>query len=81
MWPRHLPCFANHKHAASFPLYIMQLLLHVGLQVGSIVFTAEPGQKYDKGDEMGYFAFGGSTTVALFAHNAIEFDADIMTNR
>lgn len=51
------------------------------LQVGSIVLTAQEGQRYEKGDEMGYFAFGGSTTIALFQEGSIEFDSDLLEHR
>ena len=50
-------------------------------QVGSINFTAEVGSTYSKGDEMGYFAFGGSTTIALFQKDAVVIDADLVSNR
>jgi phosphatidylserine decarboxylase len=39
--------------------------------VGSIVPTYIPGKNYRKGDECGYFAFGGSTVVLLFSCNSI----------
>lgn len=48
--------------------------------VGSINFTAEVGKTYAKGDEMGYFAFGGSTTIALFQKDAVVIDADLLSN-
>lgn len=34
--------------------------------VGSIEFTAKAGDNLNKGDEMGYFAFGGSTLLLIF---------------
>ncbi|EGC36631.1 hypothetical protein DICPUDRAFT_77743 [Dictyostelium purpureum] len=49
--------------------------------VGSIQLTnATPGQKVKKGDELGYFAFGGSTILLLFKKNTIEFDNDLLVN-
>lgn len=48
--------------------------------VGSIVETFEPNQPVKKGDEMGYFAFGGSTVVVLAQENCIKIDADILEN-
>jgi phosphatidylserine decarboxylase len=42
------------------------------LMVGSIVSTYQPGKLYHKGDECGYFAFGGSTVVLLFGQDAIQ---------
>ena len=50
-------------------------------QVGSINFTAEEGKQYAKGDEMGYFAFGGSTTIALFQPDTMVYDEDLASNR
>lgn len=48
--------------------------------VGSIVFTAEEGKSYSKGDELGFFAFGGSTVIAVFAKDKIAIDQDILHN-
>lgn len=51
------------------------------VQVGSIVFTAEVGDEYQKGDELGYFAFGGSTVIVLFGADALAIDGDLLHNR
>ncbi len=51
------------------------------LQVGSILFTAEEGKTYEKGDELGYFAFGGSTCIAIFQRDTVVVDEDIISNR
>jgi len=48
--------------------------------VGSIHFTTTPGQTVRKGDEHGYFAFGGSTVLLLFEPGTIEFDEDLLAN-
>ena len=48
--------------------------------VGSILETFTPNQKINKGDEMGYFAFGGSTVVLLVDKDKITLDADILEN-
>lgn len=48
--------------------------------VGSIVFTKKVNEEVKKGDELGYFAFGGSTIIVLFQHNIIKFDADLIAN-
>jgi len=48
--------------------------------VGSCVLTAEIGRAYDKGDEVGYFAFGGSTTLLLFPPGVVQLDADLCEN-
>ena len=46
--------------------------------VGSIVLTAQPGSTVRKGDEYGYFAYGGSTTIAVFQKGRVKFDEDIL---
>ena len=48
--------------------------------VGAIIETFEPETKVFKGDEMGYFAFGGSSVVMLFEKGAIDLDKDILEN-
>ena len=48
--------------------------------VGSILETFTPNHKIKKGDEMGYFAFGGSTVVLLVDKDKITIDADILEN-
>lgn len=46
--------------------------------VGTIHETYTPLKLYEKGDEMGYFSFGGSSLVLLFPQNTITFDADLL---
>ncbi|KAF9138199.1 hypothetical protein BG015_002464 [Linnemannia schmuckeri] len=50
------------------------------LLVGSIELTGGkvPGTKVEKGDELGYFAYGGSTCVLLFKKGAVQFDQDLI---
>lgn len=48
--------------------------------VGSIIETYTPNEQVKKGDEMGYFAFGGSTIVLLIDHQKITIDQDILEN-
>ncbi len=48
--------------------------------VGTIIETYKPNQSIKKGDEMGYFAFGGSTIVLLVDKNKLKIDADILEN-
>lgn len=46
------------------------LMIAVGaMMVGKIIQTFTPNKHYKKGDEAGYFAFGGSTIVLLFKPN------------
>jgi phosphatidylserine decarboxylase len=50
------------------------------MMVGSIVLTAKEGDYLARADELGYFAFGGSTLVVLFEKNALRFDEDLLEN-
>ena len=48
--------------------------------VGSIRQTYMPGERVAKGEEKGYFAFGGSSVAVLFEKGRVEFDADLLEN-
>jgi len=48
--------------------------------VGSIHWTVEVGSQVKKGDELGYFAFGGSTCIVIFENNLVQWDADLTAN-
>ena len=48
--------------------------------VGSIIQTYRANSEVKKGEEKGYFAFGGSTLVLLFEKDKIRFDDDLVTN-
>lgn len=48
--------------------------------VGSIYSTYTPNVPLSKGDEMGYFAFGGSTVVILLDKDKIKIDQDLLDN-
>ena len=50
------------------------------MMVGSIKTTVEEGQEVKRGDEFGYFAFGGSTIVVLFERGTVEWDEDLVIN-
>jgi len=57
------------------------LIVPVGAtMVGSVMETYAPGQKVARGDEMGYFAFGGSTVALLVHKDRINIDADLLQN-
>ena len=57
------------------------LLAPVGAtMVGGIVETYKPQQAVRKGDEMGYFKFGGSTIVILIDSDKLQIDSDILKN-
>lgn len=46
--------------------------------VGSILQTYTPGSRIKKGDEKGYFKFGGSTVVIFLEKNVAKIDEDIV---
>jgi phosphatidylserine decarboxylase len=48
--------------------------------VGTIHQTYHPDQTVEKGDEKGYFSFGGSCLVLLFERGRISFDEDLVEN-
>lgn len=48
--------------------------------VGSIRWTKKEGEMVQKGEELGYFAFGGSTCIILFPPGAAVFDEDLLVN-
>lgn len=50
------------------------------MMVGSIKTTVEEGEQVKRGQEFGYFAFGGSTIVCLFEKGAVEWDEDLLVN-
>ena len=55
------------------------LLLEVGATcVGSIVQTFAPDTAVEKGDEKGYFRFGGSCFITIFEPGRIQFAADLL---
>ena len=46
--------------------------------VGTIIQSYKPNSTIKKGDEKGYFKFGGSTTILFFKKNTIKIDDDIL---
>ncbi|HEY1173621.1 MAG TPA: phosphatidylserine decarboxylase [Verrucomicrobiae bacterium] len=57
------------------------LLLEIGAtNVGSAVQTYQAGKKVEKGDEKGYFKFGGSSTITIFEPGRIQLSADLVEN-
>jgi phosphatidylserine decarboxylase len=55
------------------------LYIEIGAtNVGSVNQTFTPHKPCAKGDEKGYFAFGGSCLVLLFEPNRIVFDSDLV---
>ena len=55
------------------------LILAVGATgVGAIYQTYTPGAPVQKGDEQGYFAFGGSTIMTFFEPGRVQLAADLL---
>lgn len=50
------------------------------MMVGSTVLTVEEGQSVKRGDEVGFFKFGGSTVLLLFQKEKFVFDSDLIDN-
>lgn len=57
------------------------LLMEIGAtNVGSICQTYEANSTVSKGEEKGYFRFGGSSTITLFEPGRVQFDEDLLAN-
>ncbi len=52
---------------------ILQVIIGA-TNVGSINLTAEVGKEYKKGDELGFFSFGGSMIITLFQAKSVQID-------
>ncbi|KAI3620409.1 hypothetical protein CBS9595_002376 [Malassezia furfur] len=50
------------------------------MMVGSILLSVTPGQRVKRGDELGYFKFGGSTLVLLAEEKLLTIDRDLVDN-
>jgi len=48
------------------------------LCVGSITFVPAVGDLVSKGDDLGYFQFGGSTVAVIFERRTVQFEQDIL---
>jgi phosphatidylserine decarboxylase len=52
------------------------VVMPVGMgHISSVVITVEEGVRLVKGDEFGYFAFGGSDIIMMFQNQQVEFIA------
>lgn len=68
-------CILNSKEKGDI------IIVPVGAtMVGSIIETYSPNQEVKKGDEMGYFKFGGSTIVLIVDKDKLKIDPDILDN-
>ncbi|KAM0459210.1 hypothetical protein ACHAO4_002603 [Trichoderma viride] len=50
------------------------------MMVGSTVITRNEGERVHRAEELGYFAFGGSTLLVLFEPGKMRFDDDLVDN-
>jgi phosphatidylserine decarboxylase len=50
------------------------------MMVGSTVMTVKEGEHVERGQELGYFQFGGSTCLVLFQKDCMVFDDDLLSN-
>lgn len=48
--------------------------------VGSVTFLKKEGDLVQKGDEFGYFSFGGSTVICVFEKDVLQIDEDLLAN-
>ena len=67
-------------HSSKFSRRFKKILyIEIGATfVGSIAQTYTPQVLYKKGDEKGYFEFGGSCLILLFEPDTITFDRDLI---
>ena len=54
--------------------------IEVGAMMVGKINNTHPKEKFNRGDEKGYFSFGGSTIVMLYKKDVIELDEDIAKN-
>lgn len=63
------------------PLFGQVLQVEIGATcVGGIVQTYRAGVEVARGEEKGYFRFGGSSVALLFERGRIRFDDDLLAN-
>ncbi|KAK3501504.1 phosphatidylserine decarboxylase-domain-containing protein [Neurospora crassa] len=63
------------------PVFGRVMVVCVGaMMVGSTVITRNEGDEVKRGEELGYFKFGGSTIVVLFEPGRMVWDEDLVQN-
>lgn len=81
---QNIHIFTENKRAycrVQSPEFGQVLMFEVGAtNVGSFEYTYTPGQPVAKGDEKGFFKFGGSSMITLFEKDRIRLDADLIEN-
>lgn len=48
--------------------------------VGGIGWSQDPGSTITKGDDFGWFQYGGSTTIIVAPQGSVSWDADLLAN-
>ena len=61
------------------PFGLVTIVAIGATNVGTIIETYQPGVAIKKGDEKGYFRFGGSFLATLFEPNRIQLETDLAT--
>ena len=64
----------------SNPLFGDVVMIEVGATMAGSIIQTYSGNYVKKGEEKGYFKFGGSTVVLLFEKNKIRIDEDLLIN-
>ena len=59
---------------------VVALVAIGALLVGSVGWSKKKDDTVERREELGWFAYGGSTAVTLFPQGLIEFDRDLRTN-
>ncbi|KAK9167185.1 hypothetical protein Scep_002376 [Stephania cephalantha] len=81
---KYFNVFTENKRVVaviSTELFGKVALVAVGAtMVGSITLSKKEGSRVRKGDEFGYFSFGGSTVICIFEKDAIDIDEDLLAN-
>ena len=79
---QNIQILATNKRSLTFletELCGTVLVMEIGATcVGGICQTYEVGASVSKGDEKGYFRFGGSSTITIFEQGRIKFDRDLV---
>ncbi|KAI5661452.1 hypothetical protein M9H77_20775 [Catharanthus roseus] len=75
------PIAVNSKYCNVFTENKRVAFVAIGAtMVGSITFSKKKGEVVRKGDEFGYFSFGGSTVICVFEKDTIKIDDDLLEN-
>jgi phosphatidylserine decarboxylase len=77
------PLLSNERHIITLHTKTFDTILMIpigAMLVGKIVETYTPHQPICKGDEAGYFSFGGSTVVLLFKPGIIKLKSHFIEN-